>query len=106
MPEKKIELAPSIETEARRREVQLLINVVEPDAEYQPFILTDEASLLDAVLTEPREISIRLNAYFGADLGLDLGTSVWRLVDRIKQLRPGWPDEADPSSPDKPQTAG
>jgi len=106
MPEKKIELAPSIETEARRREVQLLINVVEPDAEYQPFILTDEASLLDAVLTEPREISIRLNAYFGADLGLDLGTSVWRLVDRIKQLRPGWPDEADPSSPYKPQTAG
>jgi hypothetical protein len=106
MPEKKVELASSIETEARKREVQLLINVVEPDPEYQPFILSDEASLLDAVLTEPREISIRLKAYFGADLGLDLGTPVWRLVDRIKRLRPGWPDETDPSSPDKPQRAG
>jgi hypothetical protein len=68
MPENKIELAPSIETEARRREVQLIINVVEPDPEYQPFILTDEATLLDAVATEPREVTSRLNAYFGADL--------------------------------------
>ena len=87
----------SIETEVRKREVQLLINVVEPDPDYQPFILTDEASLLDAVLAEPREIATRLNTYFGADLGLDLRTPVWRLVDRIKQLRPGWPDEPDPS---------
>jgi hypothetical protein len=96
MPEKKIELAPSTETEARKREIQLIINVVEPDPEYQPLILTDEASLLDAVATEPREISRRLNAHFGADISFDLGTPVWRLVDRIKQLRPGWPDEADP----------
>jgi hypothetical protein len=97
MPDKKIEPAPSIKTEARKREVQLIINLVEPDPEYQPFILTDEASLLDAVATEPHEISRRLNDYFGTDLGLDLGTPVWRLVDRIKQLRPGWPDEPDPS---------
>jgi len=87
----------SIETEARKREVQLLINVAEPDPEYQPFILTDEASLLDAVATEPGEISRRLNTYFGADLGLDLGTPVWRLVDRIRQLRPDWPDEPGPA---------
>ena len=106
MREKKVELASSIETEARKREVQLLLNVVEPDPEYQPLILTDEASLLDAVLTEPREISLRLHTYFGEDLGLDLGTPVWRLVDRIKQLRPGWPDDADAPSPDKLQTAG
>jgi hypothetical protein len=87
----------SIETKARKREVQLIIDVAEPDPEYQAFILTDEASLLDAVATEPGEISRRLNTYFGADLGLDLGTPVWRLVDRIKQLRPGWPDEPDRS---------
>ena len=97
MSEKKIEVAPSTETEARKREVQLLINLVEPDPVYQPFVLTDEASLLDAVPTEPDEISRRLNAYFGADLALDLGSPVWRLVDHIKRLRPGWPEEPDPS---------
>jgi len=96
MPDKKIELAPSIETEGRKREVQLLINLVQPDPDYQPLILTDEASLLDAVAAEPCEILRRLNAYFGTDLGLDLGSPIWCLVDRIKQLRPGWPDEPEP----------
>jgi hypothetical protein len=47
MPDKQIELARSIETEARKREVQLLINISEPDPQYQPLILTDEASILD-----------------------------------------------------------
>ena len=60
MSDKKFEQAPSSETEARRREVQLLINVAEPDPEYQPFILTDEASLLDAVATDSAEITRRL----------------------------------------------
>lgn len=92
MSEKQIELAPSLETESRKREVQLLINIAEPDPEYQPFILTDEASLLDAVGTQPAEISRRLVAYFGADLGLDLRTPVWRMVDEIKRIRPGWPE--------------
>lgn len=96
-PERKIEVAPSVETESRRREVQLLINIAEPDPEYQPFIVTDEASLLDAVAPEPEEISRRLDAYFGASLGLDLRAPIWRLVDAIKRLRPGWPDDPGPS---------
>jgi hypothetical protein len=95
MREKKIEIASSAETESRKREVQLLINVVESDPQYQAFILTDEASLLDCVLAEPSEIYRRLNTYFLADLGLDIRIPVWRLVDCIKQLRPGWPDELD-----------
>ena len=93
MTDKKFEQADSSQTEARRREVQLLINVAEPDPEYQPFVLTDEASLLDAVASHPDEINRRLCAYFGADLKLDLRTPVWRLVDIIKRLRPGWPDD-------------
>jgi hypothetical protein len=44
--DKKVVLAPSSETEARQREVQLLINIAQPDPKYQPFIVTDEASLL------------------------------------------------------------
>jgi hypothetical protein len=93
MSSKKIEVAPSVETEARKREIQLLINIAEPDLQYQPFILTDEASLFDAVATEPTAISRRIDAYFGMEMGLDLGLPLWRLVDCIKQLLPQWPDD-------------
>jgi hypothetical protein len=92
-----IDVAPSTETELRRREVQLLINIAEPDPQYQPFIVTDEASLLDAVAPDEVAIRLRFEAYFGASLGLDLRLPVWRLVDAIKRLRPGWPDDPGPS---------
>lgn len=91
-----LKIAASVETEARKREVQLLINISEPDPQYQPLIVTDEAALLDVVGTDPGELSRRINTYFGRDLGLDLRLPVWRLVDHIKQLLPRWPD--DPSS--------
>jgi hypothetical protein len=86
------EVARSGETKARRREVQLLINIAEPDPQHQPLVVTDEASLLDAVGTDPDEIARRLDAYFGASLGLDLGAPIWRLVEMIKRVRPGWPE--------------
>ena len=92
-----VELAPSNETVARGREVQLIINIAEPDPEFQPGVLTDEASLLDAVPTSPAEIARRLDAYFRADLKLDLTLPLWRLVDTIKRLRPGWPDDLEPN---------
>lgn len=76
--------------------MQLLINIAEPDPEYQPFIITDEASLLDAVGVGASAIERRLDAYFGVPLGLELSTPIWRLVDTIKRLWPGWPD--DPGS--------
>lgn len=92
-----VEFAPSNETVARGREVQLLINIAEPDPEFQPGVLTDEASLLDAVPTPPAEIARRFDAYFRADLELDLALPIWRLVDTIKRLRPGWPDDLEPN---------
>ena len=95
--QQKLELESSTETIARGREVQLLINIAEPDPEYQPGVLTDDASLLDAVPTEPREIARRLDAYFRGDLELDFGLPLWRLVDTIKRLRPGWPDDLEPN---------
>ncbi|MDI9613432.1 MAG: hypothetical protein QM330_10380 [Acidobacteriota bacterium] len=93
MSSKKIKLASSSETEERKREIQLLINIAEPDPQYQPFILTDEASLLDAVGTEPTEIARRLDTYFDMEMRLDLSLPLWRLVDRIKQLLPQWPGD-------------
>jgi hypothetical protein len=35
----------------------------------------------------------RLIAYFGDDLQLDLRQPIWQLVDQIRRLRPGWPDD-------------
>ncbi|MGH7786553.1 MAG: hypothetical protein ACRERC_06775 [Candidatus Binatia bacterium] len=93
MQPRKFEIAPSTETERRAREVQLLLNVVEPDPEYQPFILTDEACLLDAVAADDDTIRARLRAYFRGEFQLDLKEPIWKLVDRIKRLHPDWPDE-------------
>jgi hypothetical protein len=95
--DRSVELASSNETIARGREVQLIINIAEPDPEFQPVALTDEASLLDAVPTPPAEIARRLDAYFRGDLELDLALPLWRLVDAIKRLRPGWPDDLEPN---------
>ena len=77
--------------------MQLIINIAEPDPEFQPFVLTDEASLLDAVPTPTVDILRRLDAYFKGDLGLDLTLPLWRLVDTIRRLRPGWPDDLEPN---------
>jgi hypothetical protein len=92
--EKTFELAPTHETEVREREVQLLLNLAEPDPEYQPVLVTDEASLLDATATPPGDLRRRLTAYFGVDLELDIGLPIWQLVDAMKRLRPGWPESS------------
>lgn len=53
--------------------------------------------MLDAVPTQPVDILRRFDAYFKADLELDLALPLWRLVDKIKRLRPGWPDDLQPN---------
>jgi hypothetical protein len=92
---KKFELAPQVETELRRREIQLLINIAEPDPQYQPFLLTDEASIFSAVGTDESVIKNRMTFYFGENLELPLHLPLWRLVDRVRKLRPGWPEEGE-----------
>jgi hypothetical protein len=89
---KRIILAPTVETDDRRREIDVLIAIAEPDPEYQGPLVTDEASLLDAVGASPREIQDRLDAHFGERLPIPLSTPLWRLVDYLKSLHPGWPD--------------
>jgi hypothetical protein len=97
MTDKEMEIASSTQTAARQREVQLLINIAEPDPSYQPVMVSDEASLLDAVITPPEVIARRLTAYFGVDLRLELALPIWRLVDEIRRLTPGWPEDFDPN---------
>ena len=90
---KKFEIADDTETKARLREVQTLLNIVEPDPEYQPFILTDEACLFDAVTTGEDEMLRRLARHFRGDFSFSLRQPVWKLVDEIKSVYPKWPDD-------------
>jgi hypothetical protein len=92
---KKLELSDQTQTDARRREIQLLINLVEPDPLYQPMILTDEASFFDAVGADEETMTRRLNFYFGDAIELNVHLPLWKLVDDIKRQRPGWPEDAE-----------
>ena len=89
---KTIVLADRRQTDAREREIQLIINIVEPDPEYQGPLVTDEATLLDAVGVDEATMAQRLKQHFGADFDLSLRLPLWKLVDAIKTLHPDWPD--------------
>ncbi len=90
---RKFEIADNTETKARAREVQILLNIVQPDPEYQPFILTDEASLLDAISIEEDDMLKRLAAYFRGDFSFSLRQPIWKLVDEIRSVYRSWPDD-------------
>ncbi len=90
---KKFEIADDTETKAREREVQILLNIGEPDPTYQPWILTDEASVFDAVGMDEDEILRRLALYFHGDFSFSLRQLLWKLVDEIKSVYPNWPDD-------------
>ncbi|MEJ2407224.1 MAG: hypothetical protein P8171_23660 [Candidatus Thiodiazotropha sp.] len=91
-----IEVAESEETGKREREVQLLMNVVEPDPEYQAFFISDEACFYDISGQDEKEIEERLRFYFKGELPAPLKTPIWQFVEIVKQHYPGWPDEWPP----------
>ena len=45
---KKIKFAETTEIAKRDREVHLILNVVEPDPDYQPVFISDEATFFDS----------------------------------------------------------
>ena len=90
------ELGETSEVDKRPREIQLLINVVEPDPEYQPSFLSDSATFYDITAQMPEEIEEKLRFYFKGDLPAKLLTPLWQYVDIIKQRYVGWPDEWPP----------
>jgi hypothetical protein len=96
MPNRKVEVAPIAETELRVREVQLLINVIQPDPAYQPCLVTDEASPLDVASLPQEVVRERLEAYLKRPLPCDLRTPLWKLVDAIKREIPEWPERSHP----------
>ena len=62
-----IVLADQTQTHARERHIQLIIAMVEPDPEYQYPLVTDEATLLDAVGVDEATMMQRLKEHFGVD---------------------------------------
>ena len=56
-----IEFYPTDKVDNRKREIQLLINIVEPDPEYQPSFISDEATFLDITAMDSLEIESKLN---------------------------------------------
>ena len=92
----KIEIAESDETEKRKREVQLVMNIIEPDPEYQSFFVSDDATLYDISGQDEEVIEERLKFYFKGELPAPLKTRVWQFIEIVKQRYPGWPDEWPP----------
>jgi hypothetical protein len=79
--------------EARWREIQLLVNIVMPDPSCQPFYLSDDATLFEIYNHKEAIIRQRLSGYFGGLIGVDIRQPIWKLVDELKKLYPGWPEE-------------
>jgi hypothetical protein len=75
------------------REVQLLVNVIEPDPKMQPSFTSDEGRVFDIRSLEDKEIRERLAGYFCSPIRADLEAPLWRLVDLLKVEFPGWPDD-------------
>ena len=88
-----IEIGTDIESKARAREIQILVNIQEPDPEYQPFILTDEATVFEINLDSKDTIKKKYEFYFKSDLDIVFDQPLWKLVDQIKEKIKGWPDE-------------
>ena len=86
-------LAAAEKTQQREREVQLLVNVIEPDPKMQPWFLSDESGLFDIGGYDDAEIARRLTSYFGRPVRSDLNAPLWKLVDLLKEEFPGWPDD-------------
>ena len=79
--------------EKYQREMQLLINLVEPDPEFQPAFVGDSACLFDCVGTDETVTLQRLKEYFGESFAFPLSTPMPKLVQILKNAYHGWPDE-------------
>lgn len=93
---KKIELSETTEIEKRQREVRLILNIVEPDPDYQPIFISDEASFFDISGQAEPEIESRLRFYFKGELPAPLTTPIWQFIEIVKNRYPGWPEDWPP----------
>jgi len=90
------EQASDDETQKREREIRILINLVQPDPQYQPFVLTDESLLTDLSSESLTSMAERFDHYFraqyNAPFDFDARGPIWQVVDRIRDRHPDWPE--------------
>ena len=87
----KFELASNDNTTRYRREIQLLINIQQPDPEYQPLLITDESIIFDFITDDESSIRNRFSDYFEQPFTLSLAQPIWKLVEQIQIQQPDWP---------------
>ena len=90
-------LAEESRTLERQREVQIIVNLIEPDPEYQPAFISDAANLYDICLHDESTMRHLLERYFGEPITSDLKLPMWRLVDSFKAQFSNWPHDREPA---------
>ena len=83
-----------LEVGRRQREVQILINILIPDPEYQPIFVSDRACVFDISDETEERIREKLVFHLGEPIRFPLNQPLWKLVDYLKECIPGWPDES------------
>jgi len=78
-------------TRLYRREIQLLINIQQPDPEYQPILVTDKSVIFDIVTTTVKVVRQRFTEYFEQPFTYNLNQPLWKLVEDIRLSQPDWP---------------
>ncbi len=73
-----------------------MINIMEPDAEYQTMFVSEEVCFHDIVGPDTEEVEDRLKFYYKGEVLTLLSTPIWQFIDMVKQRYPGWPDEWPP----------
>jgi hypothetical protein len=88
----KIDNGDKTQVNERQREVQLILNIIQPDPDGQPLFISDSTCFNNATWQNVAEIEARLRFYFKGDLVAPLTTPIWQFIDKVKLRYPGWPD--------------
>ncbi|VAW77436.1 hypothetical protein MNBD_GAMMA12-1452 [hydrothermal vent metagenome] len=91
MTDTQYDFYPDGKTHMYRREIQLLINVQQPDPEFQPILITDQSVIFDVVTSNETVIRKRFANYFEQPFHFNLLQPLWKLVEDIQRTQPDWP---------------
>jgi hypothetical protein len=83
--DKNYQLETQAETIKRKREIDALVRIVEPDPKYHPSFISDRATLFDIFLDTEQEMRDKLEAHFRKKLEVSLHLVLWKLVDELKR---------------------
>lgn len=84
-------LVADTETTRRAAAIKALVALLEPDPHSRPWFLSDEATAFEVLLETEEEIRTRLVAALGPKAaGARLNQPLWKLVDELSVLVPGW----------------